>query len=452
MGCVFCCIICDIGSVVGDVGSAVGDVVSFVANNPIIDAAAAVVAPELLPAVEGLSAADAADVAATAADAGLTSTVGDLAATTGANLGADSGLIGGANLGANVGNFGFTAAPGAITDAGLASSGGVGGMFDATTGLLSNPIVSKALTNAAIGGVKSGLTGGCIFTGALTGGASGLVGGTIGNLTGSNLAGNIAGALSGAGLSMLTGAPTTTTKGKSNASQLNTTALNTLNTGAGSTSSSALPGLLTATSLNSTDPTANSNNTQLEQLSQIYPQLAQANPGVINSLLFDPAQAYSGKSFTNNPAEEYAAEGGVIHKKCGGVIEHPNFLANLIANHAKANSDALMHAGVKMMQPGGALPTFEDGGKTHTPEFITGTTGHYVKGRGDGQSDDIPAMLADGEYVFDADTVAALGNGSSDAGAKVLDKLRMNLRKHKRSASADKIPPKAKSPLEYLKG
>lgn len=88
----------------------------------------------------------------------------------------------------------------------------------------------------------------------------------------------------------------------------------------------------------------------------------------------------------------------------------------------------------------------------HQPEFITGATGHYVKGKGDGQSDDIPAMLADGEYVFDADTVAALGNGSSDAGAQRLDEMRKAIRKHKRSAPVDKNPPKAKSPLEYLKG
>jgi hypothetical protein len=96
---------------------------------------------------------------------------------------------------------------------------------------------------------------------------------------------------------------------------------------------------------------------------------------------------------------------------------------------------------------------YKDGGLSHhVPEFITGATGHYVKGRGDGQSDDIPAMLADGEYVFDADTVAALGNGSSDAGAKRLDEMRERIRKHKRSAPIHKIPPKAKSPLEYLKG
>jgi hypothetical protein len=77
--------------------------------------------------------------------------------------------------------------------------------------------------------------------------------------------------------------------------------------------------------------------------------------------------------------------------------------------------------------------------------------GFAVEGPGTGQSDDIPTMLADGEYVFDADTVAALGDGSSKAGAEVLDKMREAIRAHKRSAPVDKIPPKAKSPLEYLK-
>lgn len=118
------------------------------------------------------------------------------------------------------------------------------------------------------------------------------------------------------------------------------------------------------------------------------------------------------------------------------------------------NTQALFDQAKSLLNPSadvGALAGFSDGGDAHVPEFITGATGHYVKGRGDGQSDDIPAMLADGEYVFDADTVAQLGNGSSDAGAKVLDKMRQAIRAHKRSAPDDEIPPKAKSPLEYLK-
>ena len=77
--------------------------------------------------------------------------------------------------------------------------------------------------------------------------------------------------------------------------------------------------------------------------------------------------------------------------------------------------------------------------------------GFAVNGEGTGQSDDIPTMLADGEYVFDSDTVSALGDGSSKAGAAVLDKMREQIRMHKRSAPINKIPPKAKSPLDYLK-
>jgi hypothetical protein len=149
---------------------------------------------------------------------------------------------------------------------------------------------------------------------------------------------------------------------------------------------------------------------------------------------------------------------------------------------------------------GGLAKYKEAAPEGHNPEFITGVTGYYAGGRGTGQSDDIPAMLHDGDYVMDADAVAALGDGSSKAGndalmkfmhqvphhdhksgtpvpakiadgevvlpesfvtalgggdnkhgAKMLDAMREELREHKRSAPTSKIPPKAKSPLDYLK-
>lgn len=81
-----------------------------------------------------------------------------------------------------------------------------------------------------------------------------------------------------------------------------------------------------------------------------------------------------------------------------------------------------------------------------------GALSRYVKGEGDGQADKIPAMLSDGEYVMDAETVSAIGNGSSEAGAKKLDEFRMNLRKHKRSAPLGKIPPKTKNLNSYMSG
>jgi hypothetical protein len=77
---------------------------------------------------------------------------------------------------------------------------------------------------------------------------------------------------------------------------------------------------------------------------------------------------------------------------------------------------------------------------------------HYVQGAGGGQDDLVDAKLADGEYVFDAEIVSALGDGSNKEGARKLDAMRESIRRHKRSAPLNTIPPKAKSPLAYLKG
>jgi hypothetical protein len=65
-----------------------------------------------------------------------------------------------------------------------------------------------------------------------------------------------------------------------------------------------------------------------------------------------------------------------------------------------------------------------------------------VMGAGDGQSDHIPAKLSDGEYVMDASTVSALGNGSNDAGARVLDKFRQNVRSAAGWRDSSTIQPK----------
>jgi hypothetical protein len=76
-----------------------------------------------------------------------------------------------------------------------------------------------------------------------------------------------------------------------------------------------------------------------------------------------------------------------------------------------------------------------------------------IGGGADGRSDDVNAVLSDGEYVMDAETVAMLGNGSSKAGAAQLDHMRANLRKQKgRALARGEISPNAKSPLSYLKG
>lgn len=77
--------------------------------------------------------------------------------------------------------------------------------------------------------------------------------------------------------------------------------------------------------------------------------------------------------------------------------------------------------------------------------------GDAVTGPGDGQSDDIPAMLADGEFVFPADVVAAIGNGSTKAGSDKLYDMMHSIRAHARSAKPKDLPPEIKSPLDFLK-
>lgn len=78
--------------------------------------------------------------------------------------------------------------------------------------------------------------------------------------------------------------------------------------------------------------------------------------------------------------------------------------------------------------------------------------GMHVKGEGDGTSDDIPAMLSEGEYVIPAHVVSALGNGSNEAGAKSLDALqeRVRLRVGKQMA-AGKHPARVGSPESFMK-
>lgn len=95
---------------------------------------------------------------------------------------------------------------------------------------------------------------------------------------------------------------------------------------------------------------------------------------------------------------------------------------------------------------------FQNNALPEAPKPVTAAQGRYVKGGGTGTSDEIPAQLSDGEYVIDAQTVSMLGDGSSDAGAKKLDKMRHEIRKHKGKALAQgKFAPDAKGPLSYMK-
>ena len=96
--------------------------------------------------------------------------------------------------------------------------------------------------------------------------------------------------------------------------------------------------------------------------------------------------------------------------------------------------------------PGGEAPLPEEQeplpslGEEEEPEGVqvdlAAAGGGLLNGPGSGQSDEIegstpsgrPVLLSDGEYVIDAPTVAALGDGSTNAGARRLDEFRKQVR------------------------
>lgn len=99
-----------------------------------------------------------------------------------------------------------------------------------------------------------------------------------------------------------------------------------------------------------------------------------------------------------------------------------------------------------MYAGGGHLGGYSDGGR-------------MLKGPGDGMSDDIPASiagrqparLANEEFVIPADVVSHLGNGSSEAGARVLYNMMDKIRKARtgnpkqgKQINPDKFMPKVK--------
>lgn len=92
-------------------------------------------------------------------------------------------------------------------------------------------------------------------------------------------------------------------------------------------------------------------------------------------------------------------------------------------------------------QDGYAPPTQEyaEGGLASISERRPKRSGRYLNGDTDGMSDEVPAtidgeepaLLSDGEFVVPADVVSHLGNGNSDAGAKVLEEMLSRIRKER---------------------
>lgn len=367
--------------------------------------------------------------------------------------GISGAATGAVNAGVNGGNIG----QGALVGGAGGAATGAATMGGQALGL--NPISQGALTGAASGATNAAVRNGSIGTGALSGavvGGASAAGNQIGNAIQNNVtdsSGNktllgqvLGGAANYEAKTLLAGAPTQTNNAlKSTSIGLPNVAVQS-NNQANIQSQTGMPTMAGQTSngISSLElagsqagiPTGSSVNFNTGTASNTAPSSGLNNQGLPANLAPGVLTSSSNLPSSNSGSGMQLENLLQLHPQLGSV--DPRILSSLMGSAPQ---------GYKR----GGVVGYANGGQTeHIPEFITGKTGHHVKGRGTGQSDEIPAMLANDEYVFDADTVAALGDGSSEAGAKFLDHFRQSVRAHKRAAPVDKIPPKA-SPLQYVK-
>ena len=119
----------------------------------------------------------------------------------------------------------------------------------------------------------------------------------------------------------------------------------------------------------------------------------------------------------------------------------------------KSTWNAGAYSGFNPVQPTPYKPNYAHGGLADLGGYSDG--GRMLKGPGDGMSDDIPATiankqparLANEEFVVPADVVSHLGNGSSEAGAKVLYKMMGRVRQ---ARTGSKKQGKQINPEKYL--
>ena len=175
----------------------------------------------------------------------------------------------------------------------------------------------------------------------------------------------------------------------------------------------------------------------------IFGEVSQGQPDENVSLF-----ATGGSTSTQNQQAVYDLGGDISSQFTGSKDK----IMKLVPGVTKAKIDYALPG-----YPYGKVFKLAEGGNVpgHNPEFyseggLNSIGNRYVTGNGDGTSDSIPAMLANGEFVIPADVVSSLGNGSNDSGAKILDQFLNVIRKHKRKADPKKLPPDSKGALSYL--
>jgi hypothetical protein len=317
---------------------------------------------------------------------------------------------------------------------------GIGSSIGSTVGNLTG--LSSTLGQTGTNMLGGALLGGGL--GALTGGSKGaLYGALSGGITplatsalGLNSSGILGGGLFG-------GSGSDVISGGSGTDVLNNTAGNTDTSSSGSGGLFGLGGGSTSSALKTIAPLALMGMALAQGTKK---KTANTGPGVAT----DQNQSTRLSQVEFNPTQRSYAG---FDPKTYGYGAQRTFFDNNMPGKA-TGQPAFAKGGLNRAEAGNPATSRTRGGLSDLAMSMAAPRAQgYLRGPGSGMSDDIPARLSDGEYVMDAHTVAMLGDGSPDEGARRLDAFRTNLRKHKGQAMAKgKLPPRAKRPEAYLAG
>ena len=163
-------------------------------------------------------------------------------------------------------------------------------------------------------------------------------------------------------------------------------------------------------------------------------------PGSGGQRYFTSARFVPTEDYVADPADTVSADtaAGLAALNLANLARQERFTTKTEAPVSNVE-DSLPASSVIDLLP---VPTYDEQGNTVAMAkggIANLAKGRYLSGNTDGMADKIPAnidgvqeaRLSDGEFVIPADVVSHLGNGNSDAGAKVLTDMMRRVRKQR---------------------
>lgn len=139
------------------------------------------------------------------------------------------------------------------------------------------------------------------------------------------------------------------------------------------------------------------------------------------------------------PKRQPIPESGIDPNRRPGSAGRRYFSDTIYAKQPETSPMSIAEARAKAKEQAEGIAALQGGTGMAAGGILALREGRYLDGSTDGMADKVPARidngqearLSDGEFVIPADVVSHLGNGNSDAGARVLHDMMNRVRKER---------------------